>query len=640
MTLAASLPEQLPPQSLASEQATLGSALISPTAAARMLEMLEAGDFYLHSHQRIYEAIRHLAEAGLSVDTLTVKQQMLRAGLMNPDEALAYLLTLTESVPTAVHVEHYAAIVWDKAEKRRMLDGCNSLIAELHEEALELETLIGRAQALGERAAARGLQKNGLVMMTMRELLAAQFPEPQWVVEGLLHPAVAVLAGPVKARKSFWALCVAIAVATGNPALGMFPVTQSESACVFLEDRFPEVKARSEQLLMVDGRIVTEQIPEGCYIGEKCPRMEDGGERYLDRWLADHPQVRLLVLDPYIRLRGGSKARQSSETSYETDYRDMEAFLRLRDRHGVCILVLTHTRKLAADDWINTLNSSTGLAGAADILMCLQSERGANEATLRATGRSVRDLEMLLRWEDHSGWTAIGDPSKTAQNREQEEVLEVLREAPDGHLKWRHLIDALEELFGVKPDAAKKRIQRLVRRGLLREEAGLYWSPAAPETGRETGNAGNGDSAVPCPRQARSNGSAGTITGDTPPVPALSPVPSQLSMEDSGDRGHRGQVGTPGTGGDRQHAAAPPGTEPPVVAVSGSTASASAAEEPPDPDAALRWRLRTLATERGFPPLDTPDGRLGAGEAFWVTYCRERSHAWLESALRALGEEP
>src|SRR5262249_33191282 len=74
------------------------------------------------------------------------------------------------------------------------------------------------------------------VGFTARELQTMVFPEPTFVVDGLITPGLTFLVSRPKLGKSWWALDVAIAIATGQPALGSATVEQGDVLCLALED--------------------------------------------------------------------------------------------------------------------------------------------------------------------------------------------------------------------------------------------------------------------------------------------------------------------------------------------------------------------------------------------------------------------
>lgn len=81
------------------------------------------------------------------------------------------------------------------------------------------------------------------------DLLARDFPEPKWAVGGLLSEGATVFAGAPKVGKSFMALGLAIAIASGGRALSSIPVEQGDVLYLALEDGDKRMKKRLRAML-------------------------------------------------------------------------------------------------------------------------------------------------------------------------------------------------------------------------------------------------------------------------------------------------------------------------------------------------------------------------------------------------------
>src|SRR5688572_3440482 len=135
------LADHLPPQSLESEQASLGAALISRTALERVLERLQREDFYLEAHRRIYEVLAHLAERDEPADVLTLPEELRRRGQLEAVGGVAYVSALVESVPTAAHVEYYARTVEEKSTLRKLIDASGEITAMAHSQEQQVDDI-------------------------------------------------------------------------------------------------------------------------------------------------------------------------------------------------------------------------------------------------------------------------------------------------------------------------------------------------------------------------------------------------------------------------------------------------------------------------------------------------------------------
>ncbi|MGZ6969310.1 MAG: AAA family ATPase [Acidimicrobiia bacterium] len=82
-----------------------------------------------------------------------------------------------------------------------------------------------------------------------RDLLAADFPPIKWAVDGVLADGLNLVAGSPKVGKSWLALGLAIAVASGGRALGKIPVERGDALYLALEDPPRRLKRRLEIIL-------------------------------------------------------------------------------------------------------------------------------------------------------------------------------------------------------------------------------------------------------------------------------------------------------------------------------------------------------------------------------------------------------
>jgi len=115
---------------------------------------------------------------------------------------------------------------------------------------------------------------------------------------------------------------------------------------------------------------------------------------------------------------------------YTDDYESLAALHRLASDTSVSVIVLHHTRKMEAEDPIDTVSGTLGLAGCADSILVLS--RSAQGTTLYVRGRDIEEAEHAVSF-DKVGcrWTIVGNASEVQRSNERGRILAVLVEASE-----------------------------------------------------------------------------------------------------------------------------------------------------------------------------------------------------------------
>ncbi len=135
--------EKTLPNNLEAERSVLGAILLDDKALFTVIEKLRKEDFYLESHRRIFDKMYALAANARPVDLVTLKNELQRSDELESAGGPAYLASLTDGLPRAVNIEHYAQIVKEKATLRRLIQISNEIMTrslqsqETSEEILE-----------------------------------------------------------------------------------------------------------------------------------------------------------------------------------------------------------------------------------------------------------------------------------------------------------------------------------------------------------------------------------------------------------------------------------------------------------------------------------------------------------------------
>ena len=309
--------------------------------------------------------------------------------------------------------------------------------------------------------------------ITAAELATKEFAPVRFVVPGLLPEGLAILAAKPKSGKSYFALGLAIAVATGGLAFGSITCAPGDVLYCALEDGQRRLQDRLLKL-MPDGLA----MPSALHFKVAINRIGRGGENELIGWLGAHPEACLIVIDVWGRIKPSAPGGRGSEYDADT-----QAIAPLHDlakaRPGLCVLLIHHTRKMDAEDPFDTISGTLGLTGVADTLMVMM--RHGEQTKLCGQGRDIGPYaRLIVRDKATGGWTIGGDAREIAKTGERQAVLDVLTEAEGVTLTAGRIAAAV----GKKPSTVSNLLKALAAEGLVQRPAyGKYrlasWGEAA-----------------------------------------------------------------------------------------------------------------------------------------------------------------
>lgn len=138
--------EKLTPQNLEAEQSLLGCLLIDKDAIIKIGDRIESADFYADKHRLIFEAVADLFRRHEPIDLLSIANMLDERQELERIGGRAYLIQLTNAVPTSSHVVNYADIVQKKSTLRRLLSAASDISALGYDQAEDVETVLDQAE--------------------------------------------------------------------------------------------------------------------------------------------------------------------------------------------------------------------------------------------------------------------------------------------------------------------------------------------------------------------------------------------------------------------------------------------------------------------------------------------------------------
>ena len=280
-------------------------------------------------------------------------------------------------------------------------------------------------------------------------------PPLKWAIDGFLPAGLTILAGSPKVGKSILALHIALAVATGGCALGKIFVQQGDVLYLALEDNKRRIQERIN-CSDLDANTDISRLDVVCI----SPRQAEGGLAYIEFWLQQHKEARLVIIDTLQMFRTQLSGKGHM---YSEDYNTISEIKKLADKYDVAILIIHHLKKAKEnEDWLNEFSGSQGIAGAADTLFSLKRSRTQATGILHRTGRDVEEKDFALTL-DGFGWVLQGDAEEFTMPEWKRQILDFLKE--------HDTVTPMElaQAYNLNVDTAGKQLQRMAKEGKIQK---------------------------------------------------------------------------------------------------------------------------------------------------------------------------
>ena len=120
---------RVPPYNKKAEIACLGCILLKQSTHDEISNIIEAEDFYLEPHRRIYRSMEALIAKDEPVDAVTLGNHLIECGDLEKIGGPMALDRLTSEVVTTTHAGYYAGIVRKRSDQRKTIYAAQQIVA-------------------------------------------------------------------------------------------------------------------------------------------------------------------------------------------------------------------------------------------------------------------------------------------------------------------------------------------------------------------------------------------------------------------------------------------------------------------------------------------------------------------------------
>lgn len=274
------LGNKIPPHSNEAEVAVLGAMMLDRSAIAKVIEQLDVESFYSEIHKKIFEVVIDMFEKAVSVDIITLGEELFKLGQLEFIGGAFYLAEINAKTPTAANVEYYARIIQEKYLKRLLIKASGNILTKAYDDTTDALEEIDNAEReifeIAEKRFNRSYETLNKLAHDTLDIIAklvetdsndltgvpSGFKELDKILSGFQKSDLIIVAARPSMGKTAFALSAARNIAAEyNKPIAFFSIEMASSQLVMrlisAESKINQQKIRSGQLTQADmGKIV------------------------------------------------------------------------------------------------------------------------------------------------------------------------------------------------------------------------------------------------------------------------------------------------------------------------------------------------------------------------------------------------
>lgn len=137
---------KIPPHDIDAEKSVLAAILIDKDAIIKASEILKPESFYSKAHQAIFEAMLELYDKRMTIDVITLKDQLTKDKKIRTAGGVSGISQLSNLLSTAANVDNYASMVKEKYVKRELIALSNEVGNLAFDESKEVNEILDSAE--------------------------------------------------------------------------------------------------------------------------------------------------------------------------------------------------------------------------------------------------------------------------------------------------------------------------------------------------------------------------------------------------------------------------------------------------------------------------------------------------------------
>src|SRR5260370_30717313 len=116
------------PANLDAERFVLGFIMMDDSAFIPIAGALEAEDFSLEKHRRIFTRMAELYDRGERIDRITIANELMKHNQLESVDGLSYLVSLYDGLPAISNLDSYVRLLNDNSIPPRLILNSQNMI--------------------------------------------------------------------------------------------------------------------------------------------------------------------------------------------------------------------------------------------------------------------------------------------------------------------------------------------------------------------------------------------------------------------------------------------------------------------------------------------------------------------------------
>ena len=389
--------EKLPPQNIEAEMAVLGSMLIEEDAISQVLEIIDENTFYKDAHKKIFSSIVNLYDQRKAVDLITLVERLKNDNALEEVGGASYLTALTNVVPTAANVVHYARIVREKNILRLLINNATRIVTDAYDTEENVDEVLDRAEKMIFEISDRRVE-GGFV--SIKEIIKDSIEAIDKLYQHKTHLTGIATGYADFDEKTAGLQPSDLIVIAGRPSMGKsaFAINIVEHASIFekIPVAFFSLEMSKEQLvqrfLCSHARVDAHKVRTGFLSAQDWPSLTTAAGKlseapvFIDdtpgisvlelrakaRRLKSHQHIQLIVID-YLQLMRGSANAENRQQEISEISRSLKALARELNVPIIAISQLSRAVESRTDHrpQLSDLRESGAIEQDADVVVLL-----------------------------------------------------------------------------------------------------------------------------------------------------------------------------------------------------------------------------------------------------------------------------